>query len=44
MGIINNEWDNIKNEINKTILNHDNLDKEYHIFVNIKKWINKINK
>ena len=36
MGIINNEWDNIKNEITQTISNHTNLDKKYHIFVNIK--------
>ena len=36
MGIINNEWDNIKNEITQTISNHTNLDEKYHIFVNIK--------
>ena len=46
MGIINDEWNKRKNEISKTISEHDEFDKNYHKFVNIKngliRLINKI--
>ena len=45
-GIINNEWNKRKNEISIAILEHEEFDKKYHKFVNIKngliRLINKI--